>query len=60
MTLEQWLQSEKGPTIHSIEALQDVIRQLMADGIDPIFIVAALGQVQFDLMDEYQVSINQA
>ena len=60
MTLEQWLQSEKGPTIHSIEALQDVIRQLMADGIDPVFIVAALDQVQFDLMDEYQVAINQA
>jgi hypothetical protein len=32
----------------------------MADGIDAVFIVAALAQVQADLMDEYRVSINQA
>jgi hypothetical protein len=60
MTTEQWLKSEKGPTIHSIEVLQDVLKQLMADGIDPVFIVAALAQVQADFMDEYGVSINQA
>jgi hypothetical protein len=60
MSLEKWLQSEKGPTIHSIEVLQGVIKKLMADGIEPVFIVAALAQVQNDFMDKYNVSIHQA
>jgi hypothetical protein len=60
MTLEHWLQNEKGPTIHSMDALQGVIRQLMADGINPVFIVAALAQVPADFLDEYRISINQA
>lgn len=47
------------PTIKSIEVLQAVVDQLRMEGVDPVFIVAALAQVQCDLMGDYEVSINQ-
>lgn len=45
------------PTIESIKALQRVIETLKGKDIDPVFIVAALAQVQADMMDEFEASL---
>ncbi|GJL57127.1 MAG: hypothetical protein NPIRA02_42590 [Nitrospirales bacterium] len=52
--------TKESPTIKSIDALHTVIEELKTEGVDPVFIVAALAQVQVDMMEEFDVSINQA
>lgn len=45
------------PTKKSIEALQKTVSELQTDGIDPVFIVAALTQVLSDTAEETDAGV---
>jgi hypothetical protein len=42
----------KGQTVHSIERRRALVNEMKSEGIDPLFIYAALHQVAADLQPE--------
>lgn len=47
----------ESPTISAIEKIQNLVDQMKSDGIDAIFIQAALAQVMADLEPDVKKSI---